>query len=161
MADNTFKISSQAFADGEKIPVKYCGEEVAGGENISIPLNWENIPEQTRSLLLVIVDTHPVAKNWIHWVVKNIPANTFSIEENASVKNMSLGSIELLGTEGIKGYRGPEPPPGTGEHPYEVHLFALDIGNIVLLEQPNWGQIQEVTSARTLAKAKITGYFGR
>lgn len=161
MEDYTFTISSQAFTDGGKIPVQYCGEEVAGGANVSLPFEWQNVPEQAKSLLLVIVDTHPVAKNWIHWAVKNIPTNISTIEENASNNNMSLGTIELIGTEGIKGYRGPEPPPGTGDHSYEVHLFALDIESVPLPDQPNWDQIQAAVSGHTLAEAKITGYFGR
>ncbi|MBN1332081.1 YbhB/YbcL family Raf kinase inhibitor-like protein [Candidatus Dojkabacteria bacterium] len=156
-----FSIFSTAFKDGEKIPVQYCTEKIPGGANISIPLSWENAPEQTGSFLLVIVDTHPVAKNWIHWIVKDISLDTTNIEACASKKNLPFGASELSGTEGIKGYQGPQPPVGSGDHPYEAHLFALNTVNLELPKQPTWEEIQSVVAPFLISEAVLTGYYGR
>lgn len=66
------EISSTAFKDGEKIPIQYVMPG-AGGKNISIPLTWKNVPPGTKSFALSVVDPHPVAQNWVHWFVINIP----------------------------------------------------------------------------------------
>src|SRR4030042_6810523 len=94
LGGDTMEISSSAFKDGEKIPSQY-GRPGAGGKNISIPLTWKNIPAGTKSFALSIVDPHPVAQNWVHWLVINIPKEVTSIEEGASKKKMPAGSVEL------------------------------------------------------------------
>src|ERR1041385_7546865 len=108
------KISSSAFADGKPIPTKYAYPGVVGGKNISIPLAWSGAPPETRSFALSIVDPHPVANNWVHWFVINIPASATSLPEGASGKAMPKGAGELYNTYGTLGYDGPEPPQATG-----------------------------------------------
>ena len=106
---NAMEISSAVFKDGEKIPIQYVMPG-AGGKNISIPLAWKNVPAGTKSFCLSIVDLHPVAQNWVHWLVINIPAQVTSIEEGASKKRMPKGSTELKNSLGDIGYGGPQPP---------------------------------------------------
>ena len=79
------EIMSSAFKDQDKIPVQYVMPG-AGGRNISVPLSWKNIPSGTKSFALSMVDPHPVAQNWVHWLMINIPANISSLEEGASRK---------------------------------------------------------------------------
>src|SRR5512138_1509400 len=67
------EIQSSAFKDGGKIPVQYVMPG-AGGKNVSIPLAWKNAPAGTKSFAVSIVDPHPVANNWVHWLVINLPA---------------------------------------------------------------------------------------
>lgn len=156
-----FFVNSSAFEDGERIPSKYCTEGVEGGENISIPVSWAGIPEGTESLFLVIVDPHPVAQNWIHWVVKDIPISTTKLDEGASNTSMPGGVTELSGTEGTQSYRGPEPPPDTGDHPYEIHLFALSADKVEITNNPTWEQIESTLEPLIVEQTKYTGYFGR
>ena len=115
------EILSSAFKDGEKIPIQYAMPG-AGGRNISVPLSWKNTPSGTNSFALSMVDPHPVAQNWVHWLGIDIPANVTSLEEGASRKKMPLGSVELRNSFGDTGYGGPQPPKGTGDHPY---VFTL------------------------------------
>lgn len=125
------EILSSAFMDGERIPIQYVMPG-AGGNNSSIPLAWKNIPAGTKSFCLSIVDPHPVAQNWVHWLVINIPAQATSMEEGASKKKMPGGSIELKNSWGEIGYGGPQPPKGTGDHPYVVTLYALNMEKVDL-----------------------------
>ena len=45
------EINSPAFKDGEKIPKKY-GCKYNGGKNISIPINFSNVPNDAQSIVL-------------------------------------------------------------------------------------------------------------
>ncbi len=156
---NQFIVYSPSFEDKGKIPVKYCDVGISGGQNISIPITWKNIPEKANSLFLVIVDPHPVAKNWIHWIVKNIPTDANGLEENASANNMPKGSVQLQGTQKDPFYHGPQPPAGTGSHPYEIHLFALKQNDIQINDRPTWEDILNTIKPQTIEEAIYTGYY--
>ena len=159
------EINSSAFENNGRIPEKYCDTGVNGGQNVSIPLSWANPPEGTKSFFLVIVDKHEIANNWLHWVVADIPANATGIPEGASnTDQMPAGSVELTGTEGRKGYVGPQPPTGTGDHAYEAHLFALNIEKFEqagLPGNPTWEGLQVKLQPFTLETVKTIGLFGK
>lgn len=154
------EISSPAFKDGDKIPIKYVMPG-AGGKNISIPLVWKNIPSGTKSFALSIVDIHPIAQNWIHWLVINIPSNVTSIEEGASRKKMPPGSIELKNSFGDIGYGGPQPPKGTGDHSYVVTLYALSVEKLDLSSGASLSAFKKAIEGKVIASASITGKYGR
>ncbi len=154
------KLSSSAFQDGGKIPLPYVMPG-AGGKNISLPLSWVDPPAGTKSFALSIVDPHPVARNWVHWLVINIPATATSLEEGASRKKMPAGALELRSSFGDLGYGGPQPPKGTGDHPYVVTLYALSVPRIELDVQTNLAAFQKALEGKPLASAGITGYYGR
>ena len=120
------KISSSAFPNGKPIPSKYAQLGVTGGENLSIPLSWSDRPSNTVSFALTIVDPHPVAKNWFHWGVVNIPPSVTSLPEGASGKSLPQGAKELYNSYGSPGYGGPQPPKGSGQHPYVITIYALN-----------------------------------
>jgi len=122
--ENPFSIISTAFNDGEIIPKKY-GCKYNGGDNISIPLKFSNIPNEAKSLALIIDD--PDAKSvagkiWVHWIITDIPVDT---KEIAEVKD---GKINLGKTgknsNGDKNYGGPCPP--NGFHLYNIKAYALN-----------------------------------
>jgi len=107
------QITSSAFQDGDKIPLKYVMPG-AGGQNFSVPLNWSGAPAGTRSFALTMVDPHPVANNWVHWLVIDLPQDTTSLPEGASGGKMPKGAVELKNSFGETGYGGPQPPRGSG-----------------------------------------------
>jgi hypothetical protein len=156
----TMKLSSKAFPDGGKIPLEYVMPG-AGGDNVSIPLSWTAPPEGTKSLALSIVDPHPVARNWVHWLVINLPAKTTGLPEGASGRGMPAGAMELRNSFGSQGYGGPQPPPGTGDHPYVVTIYALNVSRLNLSGNPSLAAFQKALEGKVLASAILTGYFGR
>jgi Raf kinase inhibitor-like YbhB/YbcL family protein len=155
------RISSPAFHDKKPIPSKYAHQGVVGGKNISIPLEWGDLPPGTRSLALSIVDPHPVAKNWVHWFVINIPKSASSLPEGASGAKMPPGSKELYNTYGTPGYGGPEPPKGSGPHPYEVTLYALNVEKLDLPAASSLNACLKALEDITIASARITGMYER
>jgi len=157
---SAMEISSSAFKDGGKIPIQYVMPG-AGGKNISIPLSWKSAPSGTKSFALSIVDIHPVARNWVHWLVINIPPQVTTIEEGASKKKMPLGSIELKNSWGDIGYGGPEPPKGTGDHSYVVTLYALNVEKLDLSLNTSLSDFKKAIEGKVIASASITGKYGR
>lgn len=154
------EILSSAFKDGEKIPIQYVMPG-AGGKNISIPLAWKNAPAGVKSFCLTIVDPHPVAQNWVHWLVIDIPAQAPSIEEGASKKKMPKGSMELKNSWGDVGYGGPQPPKGTGDHPYVVTLYALSVEKLDLNMNTSLSAFKKAIEGKVIGSAFITGKYGR
>jgi Raf kinase inhibitor-like YbhB/YbcL family protein len=156
---NAMEISSAALKEGGKIPTQYVMAG-AGGKNISIPLTWKSAPPGTKSFALSMVDPHPVARNWVHWLVINLPPNTTSIEEGASRKKMPQGSTELRNSFGEVGYGGPQPPKGSGEHPYVLTLYALNVDKLTLPANTSLEAFKKALEGKVLGSATITGKFG-
>ena len=156
----TMKLSSEAFKDGEKIPSQYVMPG-AGGQNVSVPLTWMNPPAGTQSFALSMVDPHPVARNWVHWLVIDLPGNASSLAEGASGKKMPMGAVELQNSFGDVGYGGPQPPKGTGDHPYVCTVYALSVPKLDLGKNTNLGAFQAAVKGKVLGQASLTGYYGR
>jgi len=154
----TTQLSSPAFKDGGAIPSQYA-RPAAGGRNVSIPLKWTGAPGGTKSFALSIVDQHPVARKWVHWLVINIPPEVSSLAEGASGKNMPAGAIELGNSFGDAGYGGPQPPRGTGPHRYVVTIYALKDSGLDLKPGSTLTDFQNAIKGKTLDEASITGVF--
>jgi len=160
LGGGNMEITSTAFNDGEKIPIQHVMPG-AGGKNISVPLSWKNAPPGTKSFALSMVDPHPVAQNWVHWLVINLPANVASFEEGASRKKMPPGSVELKNSFGDTGYGGPQPPKGTGDHPYVFTLYALKVDKLELGASTSLSAFNKALEGKTLGSVTITGKYGR
>ena len=154
------EVSSAAFKDKGKIPVQYVMPG-AGGQNLSVPLTWKNVPPGTKSFALSMVDIHPIAQNWVHWLAINIPLQVTSLEEGASRSRMPAGSKELVSSFGEIGYGGPQPPKGTGDHPYVVTLYALNVVKLDPPVQTSLAAVKKALEGKILATSTITGIFGR
>ena len=86
------------------------------------------------SYAVSIIDRHPIAQNWVHWFVSNIPPVTREIKEHASGirDKMPDGALEFRNSYGELGYGGPQPPRGTGAHLYEITVYALSLESVSL-----------------------------
>ena len=154
------EISSTAFKDKEKIPIQYVMPG-AGGKNVSIPLTWRNTPPGTKSFALSMVDLHPIAQSWVHWLVINISSQVTSLEEGASRKKIPPGSAELKNSFGDVGYGGPQPPKGTGDHPYITTLYALNVEKLDLGVNTSLPAFKKAIEGKVIGSGSITGMFGR
>jgi phosphatidylethanolamine-binding protein (PEBP) family uncharacterized protein len=59
-----FALQSSAFDHGGPIPRRHSCE----GEDLSPPLSWSGVPEDTRSLALVVDDPDAPAGTFTHWL---------------------------------------------------------------------------------------------
>jgi Raf kinase inhibitor-like YbhB/YbcL family protein len=160
LGEQKMELSSPVLKDKGRIETKYTMPDV-GGKNISLPLAWTNAPEETKSFALSMVDPHPVAKNWVHWLVINIPASAASLGEGASKKAMPSGSVELKNSFGDIGYGGPQPPQRTGDHPYVITVYALNVDRLDLGMYTNLTAFRDALKGKILSEATMTGYFSQ
>ena len=141
-------VKSIAFEDNKLIPVKYTCD----GANVNPPLTVEGIPEETKTLVLIIDDPDAPMGTFDHWIVWNIPPTTRKIEENT-----------VIGTEGMSSYRkhaygGPCPPYGT--HRYFFKVYALDTQLDLKLNSTK-RDVEKAMKGHILAEGELVGLYSR
>ena len=152
----SLEIKSSAFEDGGYIAAKYTCESV----NISPPLAWGGIPENTKSFALICDDPDAPFGTWVHWVIFNIPPTVMYLEENA----VARGKLPAGAKEGINdfqkiGYGGPCPPRGK-PHRYFFKLYALD--TVLSLERgATKKDLINAMQGHIIAQAQIVGLYKR
>jgi hypothetical protein len=157
----TFSLTSAAFKQNERIPVRYTGE----GADVSPPLEWSDPPAGTQSLALICADPDAPIGTWDHWVLWNLPPDRRSLPENIMKFEIppDLGSARQGRNSWPSaniGYRGPMPPPGHGTHHYQFTLYALD----TVLDLPPGADKRALMAAmkgHLLGKATLTGVYSR
>lgn len=155
-----FSIKSSGFNSGDVIPAKYVCNKIPFGKNISIPINWEGAPRETKSFAVLMYDLNPVANNFIHWEIINIPSNISGLNEGASQSAlMPESSTELKNSAGGYGYTGPCPPRGTGKHEYRIIVFALNTEKLNLSGYVPLNYFLAALNGKVLAQAEISGFF--
>jgi Raf kinase inhibitor-like YbhB/YbcL family protein len=106
-------ISSPAFEHEGFIPQKFTCE----GEGKNPPLRIAGIPEEAKSLAIIVEDPDAPGKVFDHWLVWNIPPTDTIPEDTAP-------GLEGRNSAGELGYIGPCPPTGT--HRYFFKVYAVD-----------------------------------
>ncbi len=155
-----FVLRCLSYGDGTTIPERYVHESVRGGKNISPAFEWTGAPAATASFAFSIIDPHPVANNWVHWLVIDIPPVATSLPEGASrTVSMPKGSKELESTYGETGYGGPAPPHGSGPHPYIATVYALNAASIPLKVATTREQFLGAIRGHVLAEATMKGIY--
>jgi Raf kinase inhibitor-like YbhB/YbcL family protein len=152
---------SPAFTEGARIPVRFANAGIAGGMNVSIPLRWEGEPASTRSFVVAIIDLHPVARGWVHWLVTDVPARVHFLDEGASSASMPAGAAEMPSSWKRIGYGGPQPPSGTGTHDYRITVFAMDVEHLDVGAVADWAAVQTGMRGHVLAEGELTGRLGQ
>jgi Raf kinase inhibitor-like YbhB/YbcL family protein len=150
------QLRSDSFSNNGRIPSTHVMRAI-GGQNQSPHFAWDDPPTGTQSFAFSIVDPHPVARNWVHWLVADIPATARALAAGASGRAMPAGSLELRNSFGQRGYGGPQPPPGTGDHPYVCTVYALSVPKLGLPEGTSLSQFQRALTGKVLAQASMTG----
>ncbi len=105
----TIKVISPAFGEGQMIPQQYTCD----GDSISPPLNWEAIPEGTKSIVLIMDDPDAPGGTFVHCVLYDLPADLEGLPENLPPgKGFPIGGKEGINSTKKTGYEGPCPPSG-------------------------------------------------
>lgn len=152
------ELRSRSFRPGSEIPAEFAMTAVPGGRNRSIELHWTQVPAKAQSLVLCLIDRNPIAHEWVHWLVVDIPPDVREFPPGAS-GHLPRGARELRNSFGSVGYGGPQPPPGTGPHPYEATLYALAVPDLAVGTQATWSQVRAAMDGHVLAHASVTGTF--
>jgi Raf kinase inhibitor-like YbhB/YbcL family protein len=155
------ELKSPDIAGGATIADKFVfkGFGCEGG-NLSPALEWSGAPEGTKSFALLVHDPDAPtggAGFW-HWVVVDIPAQTASLPQGAAVP---AGAKEIATDFGAPGYGGPCPPKGDKPHHYNFTLYALKVAKLDLPAKATASLTGFFVNANALAKATLTGVYGR
>ena len=151
----TFRISSPAFADGQRVPTKYT----ADGDNISPPLDWSDAPAGAKSFLLVVEDPDAPSGTFYHWGLYNL--QTRGVPEGFASADRQDDIESAMNDFGAPGYRGPAPPPGHGTHHYHFKVAALDVAAI---DPPAWAKVADVwrvAKKHVIGEAELVGTYSR
>ena len=149
------EIKSSAFENEGMIPRKYTCD----GEDISPPLSWGAVPEETKSLALICDDPDAPLGTFVHWVIFNIPPDIHELPEAVPSQNiLKNGAKQGKNDFGNFGYGGPCPPFGT--HRYYFKLYALDT---MLDLEPGIKkkQLLKAMEGHILAEGQLMGKYKR
>jgi Raf kinase inhibitor-like YbhB/YbcL family protein len=146
------EISSSAFDHEGEIPSIYACD------GVSPPLKFSNIPDNAKSLVLIMDDPDAqdvVGYTWVHWLLWNIPPSITGIEEGS----VPVGAQEGRNGTAMLGYQGPC-PPAKRTHRYFFKLYALDI----VLDLPEGAiksQLEDAMEGHIIAEAVLIGVYSR
>jgi Raf kinase inhibitor-like YbhB/YbcL family protein len=143
--DDELKIRSVAFNHGGYIPPRYTCE----GENVNPPLEISDIPEDTKTLALIVEDPDAPRGVYDHWLAWNIPPNK-AIEEN------TRPGISGKNSFGNTGYGGPCPP--SGSHRYFFKIYALD-SYLDIQAGADKKTLQEAMRNHVLGSGELMGHY--
>lgn len=143
------RITSPAFKHNTFLPKDYSCD----GKGVNPPLIFEDIPEEAKSLALIVDDPDAPMGTFVHWVVYNIPPTTTGVEEN----RVPSGSLQGKSGTGQPGFVGACPP--SGQHRYFFKLYALD----ALFDAPGMDKeaLENAMSGHILTSAEIIGLYKR
>ena len=143
-------ITSAAFGDKERIPTMYTCD----GEDINPPLQFNDVPDDTQSLTLLVEDPDSPGKTWAHWIVFNIDPQTTHVPEDS----IPIGATQAVTDFGDSGYGGP--CPATGTHRYSFKLFALDT-TLSLTEDVTREELLDAMDGSIIEQAELTAIYSR
>jgi len=153
----TLKLTSSAFEHEGTIPRLHTCE----GKDVSPPLAWSGVPENAKSLVLIVDDPDapdPAAPRmtWVHWVLYNIPPSSTGLPQGVSPKELPEGTLEGMSDFQRTGYGGPCPP--IGRHRYFQKLYALDT---VLpdLKKPRKADVEKAMKGHVIEQAVLVGTY--
>jgi len=149
------RITSSSFKNNERIPEKYT----ADGKNINPELIISEIPDGSKSLILIVDDPDAkrvVGYTWVHWLVFNIPVK----ENKLVIKENSIPGIPGESTYKKENYGGPSPPKGTGIHNYHFKVYALN-KNLNLQKMAPLKSIEEAMKKNIIEFSELIGTYSR
>ena len=140
-------LTSPAFENNKNIPKRFTCD----GEGNNPPLKIDRIPENTKSLVLIVDDPDAPMGTFVHWVVYDIPV----------ISSIREGSVP--GKQGMNTTRGVDwvsPCPPSGTHRYIFKIYALD-KVLDLKEGAAKAAVEKAMKDHVLDKAELTGLYKR
>ncbi len=146
--ESGMQIGSPLFNHNGIFPNDYTCD----GEGMSPPLVFADVPEEARSLALILRDPDAPAGTYYHWVVWNIDPKTKTIDADS----VPAGATQGATTDKHNFYIGPCPPSGT--HRYYFDLYALDV-KLNLPEATTGPQLKAAMEGHILERAELMARY--
>lgn len=151
-----FMLHPAGVADGALLPVAYT---CSSGMPASPPFSWENVPDGTKTLTLIMDDPDAPSGTFTHWIVYNIPPDRMSIPEDVGgVKEIDGGGQQGTSSADQRGYYPACPRIGS-RHRYVFTLYAVDY--TMGLPIADRDVIDAMLEGHWIEKAVVTTYYAR
>ena len=132
-AAGLFTLESKTFKDGQLMPKKVANSRANApnnancvGDNVSPELHWNNVPDGTKSFVLLMTDPEGRGGAGVmHWVAYGISLTLTGFAEGETSKP-SDKYVGGKSTQGVGFYSGPCTPPNNPPHHYTFVLVATD-----------------------------------
>ena len=150
----TFRLTSPAVKDGEKLPVEFTGD----GPGASPPLAWTGAPRGTQSFVLIMHHLDPEGRTKVYWIMHDIAAHTTAAAKNAT----DFGQMGVSTVHDRVEYAPPH-SQGPGEKRYVLTLFALSTKpDLAKAERPaTFEPLLAAMKGKVLAAADLTVLYAR
>lgn len=149
------KLSSSAFKEGEVIPIKHSCD----GDNVSPPLAVNGVPEEAKSLALLVEDPDVLLEPFTHWIIWDIPAKPAVFITEDYGHNAPDDVEEGENSAETNGYTGPCPPSGE-EHRYVFKVYALDT-KLDISQGDSRSKFDKALKGVVIGKGRLMGYYRR
>ena len=147
-AASSISITSPSFQSGGDIPTKFT----CNGTNVSPELQISSVPNEAKSLVLIVDDPDAPRGLFTHWIVWNIDPKTTRMAENSA----PTAGVQGINDFGKRNYGGPCPPSGT--HRYFFKIFALDT-KLELKPGARRAELDAAMRGHTLAQGELMGRY--
>jgi Raf kinase inhibitor-like YbhB/YbcL family protein len=129
-AAGLFTLQSTTFSDGKIMPKKVANNVASNpncvGDNVSPQFSWTNVPDGTKSFVMLMSDPEGRAPGGVsHWVAYGIPPSVTGFAEG-EVSKQTDKYVGGKSTQGVAYYSGPCTPPNQTAHHYTFVLIATD-----------------------------------
>lgn len=141
-------IKSAAFQDNEFISSKYTCD----GVNINPEISIDEIPENTKSLAIIMDDPDAPNGTFCHWIIWNIAPK-------AIIKEDSAPGIQGRNSFGENKYDGPCPP--SGKHHYHFKVYALNTKLNSLPLSADKKELEKAMKDHIMAWGELVGLYKR
>lgn len=155
-------ISSSSFTDGGVIALQQVGPDPAcgSGEEKTPQVSWKNLPQGTRSLVLVMFDPDGgKGLGVVHWLAYDIDPASGGLDEGTAGQSSQLLKVGR-NSRGTLQYRGPCPPAGDNPHHYALTLIATDLAPGNLAEGLDRQQLMDALQGHALGAQSLVGRYG-
>jgi Raf kinase inhibitor-like YbhB/YbcL family protein len=148
----TITLTSPDFDDGGRIPTRLTCD----GEDDSPVLRWEGLPAGTAEVALLVEDPDAPGGTFVHWALWGVGATAAELPAG----QLPAGAREGRNDFGRRGWNGPCPPRGRGEHRYVFTLFAVS-EPLGAAPGASANELRKALRSRVLAQGRLTGRYSR
>lgn len=155
-------ISSASFTDGGVIALQQVGPEpeCGSGEERTPQVSWQNLPQRTQSLVVVMFDPDGAkGMGVVHWLAYNLDPASGGLDEGAAGQSSEVATLGS-NSRGTQHYRGPCPPAGDNPHHYVLTVIATDLPAGSLPMGLDRQRLMEILHGHTLGAQSLVGRYG-
>jgi Raf kinase inhibitor-like YbhB/YbcL family protein len=157
------KLYCPILVDSDFLPARCMHRSMLDGRDASPHLRWSDVPPETKSFSLQIVDLDGNTSPLVLWVLINIPASGRELVENASLETRLIpgGAVQLTNTGGNQRYEGPVLSRDAEPHRIQCELFALSVDRLNIGVFTPAEERQKLIDEHTLQTARLVAVATR